>query len=681
MRAMVRMLRTRDFWLLGASAAFGVASAARATGTGGLALPAALLGAAALLAFGPLVRLAKRWNASGARGRGLVGAFIACHVIATLYFFPPEDILNDRPVLTLDHAVHFYEVERGKDVFWNSFRLDAYDPFFLAGYPGGVVFEIDTVGVGLWCALLRFIDTARSFKLFILLAHLLAAVTIYAGCRRLRFDPEESAFGALAFLAYWQWGRPYAGDFRYAGMFAYLFVCHLSLYIAGLFESFLGGERVVRFYVLGALAFLIHPTAAVLLPVPFVALYLAERRRRPRREGGRGAGKPIAVKFAGWCLVVLVVNAFWLVPFFRYLHIKTASESFFQIDGIRGLLTLLIKPGNFPALALLVLAAIGCGTLARRGRGAEAVAPAASSIFLLFIAGFGTRLPLIDQMEPGRFIVPAFVFMAPLAGAGVRCIVEIARMSRAMPRVFRRARSAVALLLLACIPVFGLVESRAFYRHTLSTTMTSEVTRAIEAVRANADRSGRLMIEDGPAWAYGDSHLPSMFPLFTGIEQIGGPYPFMFIEHAFATFQNRMTMGMPLREMRADTLLGYIDLYNIRWILTATPESASYIRDLPYAKPLWASEPFALYGVAAPYSGFAFEPGVMVRSSYDSLRVSVAVRAGLDPPKSLILKYHWDKGLRVSPPCRISPVKRLRDPVPFILLDLEGQREATITFR
>jgi len=171
-----------------------------------------------------------------------------------------------------------------------------------------------------------------------------------------------------------------------------------------------------------------------------------------------------------------------------------------------------------------------------------------------------------------------------------------------------------------------------------------------------------------------------MIPLFTGIEQIGGPYPFMFITHAFATFQTRQTMGMPLREMRPDSLLGYIELYNVRWILTATPECAEYVEALPYAKALWSSKPFALYGVTTPHSGFASEPGVEVRSSYDTLRVLVSPAAGHDSPDAVMLKYHWDPGLRVSAPCRIRPVRRLRDPVPFIYLEMNGEREATIAF-
>jgi hypothetical protein len=675
------MLRTRDFWLLAAAGALGIASTSRSFGIDGVTLAAAaLLGGAALLALGPLVRLWRDGGSSAARGKTIIAVIIACHLVATLYFFPPEDVVNDRPVLTLDHAVHFYEVERGKKVFWDSFRLYMYDPYFLAGYPGGTVFEIDTNGVTLWCALLRIVDTARSYKLFILCAHLLAAAAIYAGCRRLRYGAEESAFGTLLFLAYWHWGRPYAGDFRFAGMFAYLFVCNLSLYIAGLFRSFLDGERVKRFYVIGPLAFLIHPTAAVLLPVPFLAIFLAERSRRMPGSDRRARERRLFGRFLLWCLLVLAINAVWLVPFFRYLNIKTASESFFQIDGIRGLLGILIKPGNFPALLLIVLGVVGFGNLARRRRLAEAVVPAAASVFFLFLAGFGVHLPIIDQTEPGRFLVPSFVFMAPLAGAGLTALVERTRAAFRASRVFHLARTAVGIVLLLCVPLFGLVESRAYYRHTLSTTPAPEISRMIEAIKTYADRSGRLMIEDGPAGAYGNSYLPSVIPLYTGIEQIGGPYPFMFIEHGFTTFQSSQTMGAPLMETPPGRLLEYVDLYNVRWILTATPETAAYIDKLPWVKALWSSRRFALYGVTAPGSGFASERGVTVLASYDLLRVTIASAAGQPPPKTIVLKYHWDPGLEVAAPCRIFPAKQLEDPVPLILLEPNGQTDARITF-
>ena len=274
-----RALQKRDYALLAAAAVLGIAGTLRSLGLDGVTLlTALLLAGAALAALRPLLRLFGGGGLATASPKGVLAVIFVFHLIGTLFFFPPEDALNDRPVLTLDHAIHFYEAERAKEVFWDSFRLHMYDPYFMAGYPGGTVFDIDAKGVELWCSFLYFVDTARSYKLFILMSYLLAVFTVYAACRRLRLRFEEAVCAALVFLAFWQWGRPYAGDFRFAGMFSYLFVCHLSLYLVGLFRSVLEGERARRFFILGPLAFFVHPTAAVLLPIPFLTMFLIERR-------------------------------------------------------------------------------------------------------------------------------------------------------------------------------------------------------------------------------------------------------------------------------------------------------------------------------------------------------------------------------------------------------------------
>ena len=675
-----RKLRAGDYCLLGTAAVVGILATSRRFGIHGVTLPAAaLLGWAALLALGPLIRLLGGGAPLEGHRTAIIAVILGCHLVGTLFFFPPEDMLNNRPVLTLDHAVHFYEAERAKRVFPHALRLSTYDPYFMAGYPGGTVFEIDSNGTELWCALLRFIDTARSYKLFIVLAYLLIAVSIYAGCRRLGYGFEEAVLAVLVFLAYWHWGRPYAGDFRFAGMFAYLFVCHVSFYLAGVFRSFLDGERVRRFYALGPLAFFIHPTAAVLLPVPFIALFATARWRGAAGEVRRMETRRLLIRLGVWCALVIAVNAIWLVPFFRYLDIKIPSESFFQIDGLRGLAKVMIKPGNAPALLLMALAAFGFFHLARTRRLAEAVPPAATSVFLLFIAGFGIYLPLFDQMEPGRFLVPSFLFMAPLAGAGLASLAARSAALFRAPRSEHALRAAVMIVLLLCSPGFALFASRAHYGHTLSTTMSSELGEAVDALRQHIGVSGRLMVEDGPAWVYGDSHFPSVIPLYTGVEQIGGPYAFAFIKHNFATFQTGRTMGTPLKEMKPERLHEYIDLYNVHWILTATPECAAYVEALDYVRPLWSSRHFALWEVVTE-STFASEQGVTVQASYDLLHVTVPPGA-VEPSKGILLKYHWDRGLSVAPPARIEKATRLDDPVPLILLEPNGATDIRIRFR
>ncbi len=156
-------IRPLDRILLCAASIMAITATLRSFGTGEITVYAAVfLAAGVLLAIGPLIRLFGDSDGAG-RGRGTILAVIfGTHLIATLFFFPPEDILNSRPVLSLDHSLHYQQVVRAREVFGDSYRLHAYDPYFMAGYPGGTIFDIDSKGVELWCAFLGFAGTARA---------------------------------------------------------------------------------------------------------------------------------------------------------------------------------------------------------------------------------------------------------------------------------------------------------------------------------------------------------------------------------------------------------------------------------------------------------------------------------------------------------------------------------------
>ncbi len=664
-----KALRRGDYLLLAVALLMAVAASLRGFGIEGMKVPVViLLAGAVLLAVTPLLRLAGSRNFPGGNIKKVIMVIFAVHLAGTLFFFPPEDLINSRPVITLDHAVHFYQVERAVRVFPESFRLNAYDPYFMAGYPGGAIFDIDSKGVELWCAALQFMNTARAYKIFILLGHLLMVFTIYAGCRRLGFREDEAVYSLLLFLVMWHWGRPYLGAFRYAGMFAYLTVCHLSLYIAGLFRSFARGEQVRRFFLLGPLTFFLHPSAVVLLPVPFITTLLAERRVILSEEG-----KPpvrLAAELLVWCLLVIAVNAIWLVPLLGYLNIKTASESFFQIGGLIQLFRLLIRPGNLPTLLILILSATGLARLIREKRFRTALPAAAGAGFLFLAAAYGVYIPLIDQMEPGRFVVPALIFAIPLSGPGVKTIIEKSANFLSAWRMERQLKLAVFILPLIIALTAALISARKFYRHTLSTEHTPEVREMVQTLVKHTDPSGRLMFQDGLPVKYGHCYLASLIPLYTGVEQIGGPYPHVFIRHSFTNFHTRNTMGSPLAGIDFPTMNRYLKLYHVRWILTASKESHKYFQQFPGLKFLWSNGEFALWET------FPRHRDITTRSGYDYIRVSI--RSPGDIPRRILLPYHWDPALRVKPPAQIKPHKCMDDPIPFILLEPEDQGEIEI---
>jgi hypothetical protein len=670
-----------DAVLLCLALALGIASTLRSLGTGSITLKASLLlGTAILLAIRPLAGLIERHEGRGGGMGAVLAVILGAHLIATLFFFPPEDVLDSRPVITLDHALHYQQVVRATEVFGDSHRLYAYDPYFMAGYPGGTVFDIDSKGVELWCVMMRFADTARAFKIFIFAGYMLLPLTIYAGSRRLGFSFDESVLSVLLLLAFWHWGRPYVGQFRFAGMFSYLIVSHMSVYIIGLFRSFLRGQRAWPLWIAGPLVFFIHPTAAVLLPVPFLALFFSERKRVEAGETHRRWEVRALTGLLSWCLLVIAVNSIWLVPFFRYLDIKVASETFFQTEGPMRLLALLLRPGNAPALLIVALAVAGTFHLLRKGRAGDAAGPAAGSLFLLAVAAFGIYLPVFDQMEPGRFLVPAVIFMSPLAGAGMMMILQGAGRIVLSRSLGRPALAAVLISLLVSSPVLALLSSRGWYRHTLSTSMTPEVGEMIDALIALTEHSGRIMVEDGPAWNYGDSFIPAIIPQFTGVEQIGGPYPWAYIRHNFTNFHMCSAMGRPLPEMGSGELRRYMMLYNVRWILTSTQECREFFGKATGFDLLWSSRHFSIWDAGLD-SGSLEARGITVLSSYDRIYVTLKPDEEGRVPERVLLPYHWDPGLHIEPPSVLLKEYEMEDPVPFIILEPNGESDILIKFR
>ncbi|UCG51237.1 MAG: hypothetical protein JSW58_13725 [Candidatus Latescibacterota bacterium] len=610
----------------------------------------------------------------------ILAVIFVIHLVSTLFFFPPRDVFNTKPVVTLDHAFHYYQVHRAADVFWGTGRLHAYDPFFMAGYPSAL-FDLDVKAAELFCSPFRGGGVAVAFKLFMLLCYLTLVFTVYKGCRYLGLSEREAIIGVLALLVCWHWGRPYASHFRYAGMFGFVCVSHLSVLVLGLFRRFLIGKNTILFFILGPLAFFVHPTAVVILCVPVILTVVVEGKRTTLRR--------LLLLFL-WCVCVVAVNAVWVVPFFEYAHTKTASEAFFQTAGLSDLGRILFRPSCLPVVLFLGLVIPGVWQIRKQkgiGRAGVMLLPV---IYLLLLTAYGVRLPGLRHLEPGRFLLSAIFFAAPLAGPGGAWVLDVVGrwVARRRIRAFLQW-SAVATLAVA--PLYlSLLSARTGYKHRISTNLSGEVRELIDAVNGCVDTSGRLMIEDGPAALYGETHLPGVLPVYTGVEQIGGPYPFTFLQHHFATFQSDKAMGRPISSMAPAQFWGYLDLYNIGWIVTATGESRDFVSrfstevdveplsrrtpEKPLVETVWKSRRYTLWQVNRLRS-FTGSPGDRVRATFNRIEVELET-----VPERFLLRYHWDEGLVASPPARVNRVFQLDDPTPFLLVEPNGASSITIEY-
>ncbi|HET6349061.1 MAG TPA: hypothetical protein VFH88_08260 [Candidatus Krumholzibacteria bacterium] len=566
------------------------------------------------------------------------------HVAATLFFFPTGQLFDPRPIVTTDHAVHYAQALRARQVFWHSLRLDCYSPYFMAGYPAGSVFDLDMKGAELFAALIP-LHTATALKIFILVAYLSMLPSVYRGARMLGFDLDEALLGVMLLLAYWHWGRPYASDFRFVGMFSFVFATHAAIYVTGLVRRFVDGERGRSLFVLGPVAFLVHVLSAVMAAIPIGTVLFADRRRLTRRR--------CELLFL-WALVVIFVNGLWILPLIRFLPDKTPTEAYYQLHGLRHMAHLLFHPTGAVALGVLVLAVVGAGRLQSERRDSVGAPLLVACVVMLAFAAFGVNLPGVNQLEPGRFLFSAIVFATPLAGTGLAWLTRRAA-EYLNSRGAARLRTAVYVsLALAPLPL-AMLDAKAYYHHSLTVHLPARVEALRSVVLANVRGEGRLMIEEGGPRAYDGFFLPALLPWQTHIEQIGGPYPNVPLIHHRITFDQTSLLGHPLDAWTPARLSYRLGFLRVRWVVSATPAGGRLAAKIPGASLKWADGPLRFWELPLP----DLRPPVRAEIDHVSARIPVG-----SPP--VVLPYHWMDGLKTSNGNEIVPVLRDDDPVPYV---------------
>jgi hypothetical protein len=124
-----------------------------------------------------------------------------------------------------------------------------------------------------------------------------------------------------------------------------------------------------------------------------------------------------------------------------------------------------------------------------------------------------------------------------------------------------------------------------------------------------------------------------------------------------------------------DSLERYLQLYDVRWIVTATGRSGSAMTDLLARPPDWSQRPYAMWRLRPQEATGTTGSAPTVRARLNRLEVS-----GDPTSPGYFINYHWVPGLSVSAPARIRAAHRYSDPVPFIYVEPNGEGVVTISY-
>ncbi len=576
---------------------------------------------------------------------------------------------NDFPILT-------YTAEAARRFHAESGLLWGYEPHFMAGYPLGFIWN-SNVSIQ-WFAV-RFADAPalQVVRAFFLAGLFLFPLIWWWTLRNFGMTRREASGSFLLGSLYFLLGMPIL--FFLSGMLTAGAVTYISLFSASFIYRYGrdGGLWWIGAAVSAAFVLFIHKTAVVILfiPVCLVAVMIIRRRGYARLAGLAAAG-----------VVVLAVNWFWIRPTLLMMrHIKSLPEApfwqnrdllrpfkdYFTGGVVMNNLELTGAYGVLHGVALWLLLITGIAGIFKWLRGGEhdrAAFFAVTAGGLWVYSYYGAFLPGGDTLNPTRYFPVAQMWLAAAGGAMFSGGFSGKRDRGGKLPAFAVATQAVVSIVCIAGMVYASNRLKPF-EALLTWPMPPQVTALVERIEA-LPRGGRIMIEDSGVMnmesggrVYGESQILSHFGLWTGREFVGGPYPYVFEDYHYVSFQDGRAFGRSLSDFNPKELLERLKLYNVKWIICWSSGCREYFNAYGgYYRFADRSDRFDIFEVSGYEPTYFLKGGGRVTADYGKLSVYGA-RAN---DGSVVLKYHWMAGCRSEPALKVAPYRVPGDPVGFI---------------
>ena len=606
----------------------------------------------------------------------------ALHVLYVFHVEQPAAMFSRHPISGRDYDIHVNQVWRVTEALDGCGRSWAWDPQVLAGFPVGTVFDADNKAWELWTWSLTKLGVSKgqAFNLFLLLAHLLLPLAVFWSARLFDLSRLSALLACALALSIWF----FDGFVRWSwweGMVAYSFAAYLCLPALALFHRFLADRRwrhAAALALVLAFAHLVHPYVFFVLAVPMTVMYvIAFRSLRPVHH----------LAIAGAALATVLANAWWLVVAFGHWHyvigVEELGASYLGAGRLDHLLTDWLGivsdravtggAGMRSGFRFLVLGAAAITLVLWRGERDGRFRIFVSAVPLLLAATYlGGYLPLLREVQPYRFVVPA-LFLAVVPAAAL--VEEVARRRvlaglpwfawalgglvavAALPRLARDVLYFTAALVPETAPLveenpritdtigFGNIGYPAHkeFRHG---PMPPDFVGIADWFEKHADGRGRAMVEH---WTLGE-----MLAWKTKTQVLGG-FRLRNLQHNAANFFRLHPLGDP----PPGVLERYMDDYAVKWLVTSFTHQRFEARTDLF-EPAAEIGTHRIFVSKRPVSFFARNRG-RVKASLNRLSVKKTW-----PDDDVVLRFHWHERLRCRPDCRVEREPLDGDPVGFI---------------
>jgi hypothetical protein len=583
---------------------------------------------------------------------------------------PLSELLSAKDILYIDHPFHLYQIELAKALA-SEHKIVGYDPFFEAGYLGGITTNLSAMSQAVFAWLTSaFLTTSQSYKIYIAAVSLVSPLFIIIACNASGLVRSELLVAGIFSVLMW-WASAFRWYFS-AGMTASTLAGYFSVLYCILLYRHLTSERALwrQTFCLGlvaALFFFVHPQ----FPIPVACFVLSMLFF----SGFSRTVQHAAPHLAMIGTIALLPNLVWLLPKFGAVSHVVSHHIFQAITTPSVPFTELMGSWRAPSMgskmySLLFLSSLW--TLAYQKdqhNGQLNLVFIGTWLGLAAFAYFGALLPKISMTEPNRLAPVAYLFLIPVAAQGI--ITALKCMLQMGPYTKKR-------YLAAGLMAFTLVPFSWASKETLHEVSYESGGRygaqppeirgpgpitnwILDWIDSNTTNAGRILFETSLARIYDKGHVAGYLALHSGREFIGGPY----LENEFVEFWDGHVFKKPIQTIDPAGFKQYMELYNVGWVVVFSPESKAYLDKIQWATRVDSFANINIYSLHRPLSYVVSGCAKSIDRSFN--HVTVEPCPGNQQP--IILKYHYVQGMKSSGSSKIEPVWEMDDPRPFVKVE------------
>lgn len=585
--------------------------------------------------------------------------------LALLVFGGWSSLVDDRPIISGRHPLHFYHGLLGAETFYHRQSTACYDPNFQAGYPKTPVFDAGSRPAELFLVLAGSRAGPGAYKIGLFACCVLVPIIFVIAARGASLTCGGACLAGLAGCIVW-WSPPVRAmfnegdiDLLFAGLCAMTFIAWLPRYH---WEP--GVISWLALAVTAVAGWFAHPVVWLGLTPLFAIYYVALAPRH---------GPAWHLGLAGVTWAGLGLNIWWLWDWGKFWWLRQPS-----VDDIAPWPTwgaLLGTPRENAALLgedplgwpTLLLALVGILWMVYLHQRTTAALILFSGLSAALVARLGQVWPTLMAGGTDR----AAPFVAAIA------MLPIAAVLSAWWEATRPGRAVILVLL--GLPVFMVLNggsgSQVAQMLRLNLTpipmgLTEDQSAFAQGLVRHTTPDARILMEDDTSRRLG-WNWTALLPLITERYFLGGIDHEACVEHAFCGMRQQRLNGRLLEDWTDDELSTFCHRYNVGWVVCRTPEARTRWEAYPQARLVETytdDGPLALFAIDRKHSyvlvGSA-EWTVADRKKVilsNVVPVEPADMPGLPPGmKMVVLSLHHQHGFRVSP----STVHVERDPDPY----------------